>query len=84
MNKIRLSPVKCKRFYLLSTMEQVKLCRKSKGPPLKTKYSLMTDREKYCEGMIEKYFEKNDEIIKLNTKNSWSKKKFFCNNVPFA
>jgi len=36
----------------------------------------MTDREKYCEGMIEKYFEKNDEIIKLNTKNSWSKEIF--------
>lgn len=39
-------------------MEQVKLCRKNKGPPLKAKYYLITDREKYCEGKIEKYFEK--------------------------
>jgi len=39
-------------------MEQVKLCRKNKGPLLKTKYDLIIDREKYCEGMIEKYFEK--------------------------
>ena len=42
----------------MSTMEQVKLCRKNKGPPLKTKYNLIIDREKYCEGKIEKYFVK--------------------------
>jgi len=49
----------------------VKLCKKNKGPPLKTKYILIIDREKYCEGKIEKYFEiKNDERMKLNTKSN--------------
>jgi len=59
----------------LSITEQVKLCKKNKGPPLKTKYILIIDREKYCEGKIEKYFEiKNDERMKLNTKKQLKQK----------
>jgi len=50
-------------------MKYGKLYKKNRGPPLKTKYNLIIDSEKYCEGKIEKCFGiKNDEIVKLNTK----------------
>ena len=63
----RLSPVFLFIFTKMSTTEQVKFCRKKQGPPCKTKYNLIIDREEYCEGKIEKYFEKNVEILKLRT-----------------
>ena len=37
-----------------SNARHVKPCVKSGGPPPKAKYSLVTDRAKYCEGKVKR------------------------------
>ena len=37
-----------------STARHEKPCGKSGGPPPKAKYSLVTDRAKYCEGKVKR------------------------------
>lgn len=39
----------------------MQFCLNKKKPLFKSKYSLVTDREKYCEGTLKKILKKGDE-----------------------